>query len=487
MTATTRVHRSGSDPLALPRGFDFGVATSAYQIEGAWDVDGRGPSVWDTFSQTPGMVLGDVPGDNGVRHYERMESDVELLRWLGVDSYRFSLSWSRILPDGVGTLNQRGVDFYRRLLDRLEDAGISPSITLYHWDLPQGLEDRGGWRSRDVQFWFAEYAQRAFEQFGRYTPRWATLNEPIANWVGYGLGIFAPGYRDELGGRAAMHNALLAHGQAVRAFRAAGAPGEIGIVVDVWPRSAAQSTPELLRQVQEENADSYEAFLNPLFRGDYSTFQRERWASQSTLPEIGPDDFALITEPIDFFGLNVYNRVYVDGAPTKGDDDSTDFVGGNFLDNGHFYDASVAYEVLMMLKNDYGLSVPIYVTENGSANCNEDVVSGRIHDGDRIAYVRSFLEEISRAVADGVDVRGYSLWSFLDNYEWSSAYSQRYGIIHVDLDSFERIPKDSAYWYREIIRARSLNLSPGEQHTRAAQAKDTTTGHKADGGTPQPG
>lgn len=438
----------------IPPGFVLGVATSAYQIEGAWNVDGRGPSIWDTFSQTPGNILGDVPGDAGAGHYDRMPEDVELIDWLGVDSYRFSLSWSRLLPEGTGLINRAGIDFYRRLLDRLRERGIAPTITLYHWDLPQALEDRGGWLNRDVQHWFGEYASLAFSEFGEYQPRWATLNEPIANWVGYGLGSFAPGHTDPAGGRAAMHHALLAHGQAVQEFRAAGSPGEIGIVVDVWRRTARQATPPLLELVREEEADSFETFLNPLFLGGYSDYQLRRWERLGTLPRIDDGDMTLIGQPMDYFGLNVYNRVYVDGEPTS--DTAPDFVGGNFLDSGHYYDATVAYDVLTMLRDDYALDIPIYVTENGTANCSEDLVDGRVHDVDRIAYVRDFLMQILRAAEDGVDVRGYYVWSLLDNYEWSLGYAHRYGIIHVDFDSFERIPKDSARWYREVVRSRHL-------------------------------
>ena len=439
----------------LPHGFELGVATSAYQIEGAWNEDGRGASIWDTFSQTPGRVFDDVPGDRGAEHYHRMPEDIRLLQDLGVDSYRFSLSWSRILPDGKGPINQAGVDFYFRLLDRLHEAGITPVATLYHWDLPQALEDLGGWRNRDVQHWFADYATLAFARFGSSVSRWATLNEPIANWVGYGLGIFAPGITDPAGGRNAMHNALLAHGQAVRAFRASDATGDIGVVVDVWKRSTTDPTPENLRLVREGDADSFESFLNPLFRGGYSPFQLERWGAEGVLPDNRDGDQALIEAPLDFFGLNIYNRVMVDGAPTR-PAGSDGFVGGNFLDDGQYYDPTVAYDVLLMLRDEYDIAVPIYITENGVSNCNEDVIDGRIHDHDRIDYLRGFLTSIARAAAEGVDVRGYALWSLVDNYEWSAGYSSRFGLYHLDLETFDRIPKDSALWYRDVIRARSL-------------------------------
>ncbi|MCV2394749.1 GH1 family beta-glucosidase [Actinotalea sp. M2MS4P-6] len=446
----------GAEPprIDLPHPFELGVATSAYQIEGAWDEGGKGPSIWDVFSQTPGKVVHDIPGDRGVDHYHRMPSDVALLASLGVDSYRFSLSWSRLLPEGTGQVNRVGVDFYLRLFDALADAGISANVTLYHWDLPQALEDRGGWLNRDVQHWFGEYAAVAYDLFGDRAARWATLNEPIANWAGYGMGVFAPGKTGALSGRTAMHHALLAHGQAVSAFRASGAQGEIGIVVDVWKRSAVDPTPENLQRVRDQDADAHEAFLNPLFKGGYSDHQVERWREDGSMPQVRDGDEALAAAPIDFFGLNIYNRVLVDAEP--GDEARTGFVGGNFLDSGKFYDPEVAYEVLGLLHQEYRVPVPIYVTENGIANCSETLDAGRVHDRDRIEYVRGFLHAIARAAADGVDVRGYYLWSFLDNYEWSLGYSERYGIVHVDFGSFERTPKDSAYWFRDVIAERSL-------------------------------
>ncbi|MFJ9173756.1 GH1 family beta-glucosidase [Streptomyces sp. NPDC102360] len=457
-----------SRPSGLPRlpdGFSFGVATSAYQIEGAWNLDGKGPSIWDTFTHAPGNVLGDIPGDNGADHYHRLDEDIALLHRLGVDSYRFSLAWSRIFPDGTCEVNQKGVDFYHRLLDGLLAHGIRPNCTLYHWDLPQALEDRGGWLNRDVQHWFSEYAAYAFEVFGDRIDQWSTLNEPISNWAGYGMGIFAPGIKDARAGRTAMHHALLAHGQAVTAFRElAPAQAEIGIVVDVWKRTPAHDTVEETELAVSEEEDSFGAFLNPLFRGGYTARQLERWDRAGALPGIREGDLELISRPLDYFGLNIYNRLTVDLSQAPEDDtcetvdagDPGDFGGGNYLNSQRRYDPSVVHEVLTMLSKDYGISIPIYVTENGLANCNEQVTDeGRVHDAERIDYASGFLTWIARAIEDGIDVRGYYLWSLLDNYEWNRAYTDRYGIVHVDLDTYRRIPKDSSYWYRKAIRHRS--------------------------------
>ncbi len=353
--------------ITLPSGFQFGVATSAYQIEGAWDADGKGPSIWDTFSQTPGRVDGDVPGDRGVDHYRRYREDVAIMRDLGLDSYRFSLSWARLLPEGTGRINRAGIDFYSRLIDELLAAGIDPNVTLYHWDLPQALEDRGGWANRDVADWFGEYAALAFAEFGDRVPRWATLNEPIALWVGYGMGVFAPGRADERDGRAAMHNALLAHGRGVQEFRASGASGEIGIVLDIWQRHPATDSPQDRAIAERDEDDGFRFFLDPLLGGGYSDRLTSRLTAEGTMPEVRDGDLELIATPIDYLGLNVYSRVVVSAENYNPKwwvaDDS--HPGGNFLDNGmEFYPKSV-YDAIGMVRSEYGFEGPIFITENG--------------------------------------------------------------------------------------------------------------------------
>lgn len=297
--------------LNLPDSFEFGAATSAFQIEGAWDADGKGPSIWDTFGHTPGKVLDDIPGDVACDHYHRYPEDIEIMKWLGLDSYRFSLSWSRIMPEGVGRINQKGLDFYRRLTDSLLDAGITPNATLYHWDLPQALEDRGGWPDRDVADWFAEYASVVFDALGDRIGRWATVNEPISTWVGYALGAFAPGRRDERAGRQAMHNQMLAHGKAVQAFRAAGSPGDIGVVLDIWKRQPATDSLEDLALAAQGEDDGFRFFLDTLRGGGYSDRLRERLEADGTFPEVHDGDQEIIASPVDYLGLNVYSRVVV--------------------------------------------------------------------------------------------------------------------------------------------------------------------------------
>ena len=286
--------------------FKWGVATSAYQIEGAWNEEGKGPSIWDTFTQTPGKVWRDISGDIAVDHYHRFREDIKHMKEIGVNSYRFSFSWPRVLPNGTGQINQKGLDFYKRLVNELLENDISPNATLYHWDLPQVLENKGGWTNRDVKDWFGEYASLMFREFNGLVPMWATLNEPIAIYAGYGLGFFAPGIRDEKLGKAAKHHALLAHGEAVKAFRAEGMKNsEVGIVIDIWKRHAARNCQEDIELVKRGDENSFLFFLNPIFKGHYSDYILNQMRNEGTLPDINPGDLELISQPIDFYGLNV--------------------------------------------------------------------------------------------------------------------------------------------------------------------------------------
>lgn len=438
--------------MSLPPSFEFGVATSAFQIEGAWNEDDKGPSIWDTFSQTPGKIRGDVNGNVACDHYHRVAEDIAIMKDLGIDSYRLSLSWARLIPQGTGEVNVAGVDFYKRLLDDLNAAGIRPNVTLYHWDLPQALEDRGGWPNRDVADWFAEYAQTAFRLFDDRVDRWSTLNEPIALWAGYGLGWFAPGRTDARAGRQAMHNAMLAHGAAVQAFRATSnnPASTIGVVLDIWKREPLTPSPEDRELADRGEDDGFRFFLDALRGGGYSDRLRERLEHEGTFPEIDPDDQAIIETPIDWLGLNVYSRVVVDSTRQKPGAwaQSDPHPGGNFLDSGAEFYPRAVYEALHMVRDDYGWRGPIYITENGVPDAPG---ADPLVDDERIRYVSGFLEWIERAVDEGADVRGYYLWSLMDNYEWSAAFTLRYGIVHVDPKTLVRTPKKSAGWYRGII------------------------------------
>jgi beta-glucosidase len=442
--------------IQFPAGFDFGVATSAFQIEGAWNEDGKGPSIWDTFGHTPGKVHLDIPGDRGADHYHRYREDVALMKDIGVTSYRFSLSWSRLMPEGRGPINQKGVDFYSRLIDELLAAGIQPNVTLYHWDLPQALEDKDGWINRDIIGAFSDYAEMAFRAYGDRVHRWATLNEPISIWVGYSMGVFAPGRTDEKTARQALHHALVSHGKGVEAFRASGKTGDIGVVFDIWQRHPATDKPEDQAIADRDEDDGFRFFLDPVLKGDYSDRIRGRLTERGTMPVIADGDLKLINAPIDYLGLNVYSRVVVSAEHYNpkwwvADDKHP---GGNFLDNGMEYYPKAVYDAIFMAKNQYGFEGPIFITENGAAD-GPNVVDP-LNDQERITYVAGFLEWIAKAIEDGADVRGYYLWSLMDNFEWSAGYSQKFGIVHLDTETMQRTPKASARWYRDVIARRGL-------------------------------
>jgi beta-glucosidase len=355
--------------VVIPDGFELGVATSAYQIEGAWNLDGKGPSIWDTFTNSPGHTRGDVPGNDGVDHYRRLDEDVAHLQALGVNAYRFSLSWPRILPSGTGAVNAAGVDFYDRLIDRLLESGITPNATLYHWDLPQALEDRGGWVNPQMPRWFSEYAALCFERFGDRVQRWATINEPIALWVGYGLGIFAPGTIDPRAGKQAMHHAMVAHGQAVQAFRASGKPGTIGIVLDVWKRHPATDSDADKALAQHDENDGFRFFFDELFAGGWNSSLQEQMRVENVTPRHTDEDFQCAAEPIDWLGLNIYSRVLVSAEnynPRWWEaSEEQIFPGGNFLANGQEFYPPALRDAVEIARNEYAVNVPIYITENG--------------------------------------------------------------------------------------------------------------------------
>lgn len=442
----------GDNTMQFPKDFIFGVATSAGQVEGGAFDDGRGMSIWDKFAATPGKTHNGQLPSIACDSYHRFDEDLDNLKKLGVDSYRMSISWSRVLPDGVGALNQKGVDYYKRCFNALLEAGIMPNVTLYHWDLPQSLEDRGGWKSRDSIEWFAEYAEKMFAQYGDIVPMWSTINEPIATYVGYAHGGFAPGYTNEQWGNIARHNILVAHGAAVKAFRASHSIGKIGVVIDIWKRHALTDSPEDIALAAEEDENNWKFYTDPIFAGRYSDFILNKMQSEGTMPDIRDGDLALTSCPIDYYGLNVYNRVTV----TKNEKAAMDFSqGGNFLNNHAEYYPKAVYDAIHLMHDLYDLKIPIYITENGTYHIGEeefDKEAGMICDEDRIKYCRGFLEWTKKAIDEGFDVRGYYLWSLMDNFEWSAAYNYKFGIIHTDFQTLEKTWKKSAYWYRDLIR-----------------------------------
>ena len=437
------------DGLRFPPGFVFGAATAAYQIEGAAAEDGRGPSVWDTFSHTPGAVLDGDTGDVACDSYHRYGEDVDLLAGLGVSAYRFSVSWSRVLPAGAGAVNQAGLDFYRRLVDRLRDAGIEPAATLYHWDTPQALQDAGGWTARDTAARFADYATVLAEALGDRVGRWITLNEPVVVTMnGHVEGSHAPGLRLGEGAFAVEHHQLLGHGLAVAALREAAPGAPVGITNNYGPCHPATWSAQDAAAAAYRDALHNQLYTDPVLLG--------RWpAALERLAAGTEDDLATIAAPIDFLGVNYYfpERVRADPADPFGST-PVEWPDAPHTAFGWPVVPEAFTETLLRLRDRYGDALPpVHITENGAAY--DDVLGpdGAVHDPDRVAYLDSHLRAVRAAMDAGVDVRGYFCWSLLDNFEWAQGYSKRFGLVHVDFDSLARTPKDSYHWYGDLARA----------------------------------
>jgi len=448
--------------IEFPDNFLWGCATSAYQIEGSPLADGAGPSIWQRFAHTPNLVHGGDTGDVACDHYRRFGSDVALMRELGLNAYRFSTSWSRILPRGRGALNPAGLDFYERLVDALLAHGIEPMLTLFHWDLPAALEDRGGWLNPDIASWFAEYAAILFDKLDDRVKLWTTLNEP---WVvadaGYLHGVLAPGHRNRFEAPIASHHMLRAHGAAVQAYRAAG-KHRIGIVVNIEPKYPASPDPADRAAVARADAYMNRQYLDPLFFGRYPDELRDIF--DDAWPHWEADDFSLIAQPLDFLGVNYYTRNVtrfdpcawpLRAAPVRQRR-------ATYTETGWEVFAQGLTDTLVWVKERYG-SLPLYVTENGAAFFDPPTADGdRIADPLRVDYLRKHIAATHAALARGVDMRGYFAWSLLDNFEWSLGYSKRFGIVHVDFETQKRTPKESALFYAQVIasRGRALNASP---------------------------
>jgi beta-glucosidase len=447
----------------LPAGFTFGVATAAYQIEGGVHEDGRGVSIWDTFSHTQGRVLNGDTGDVACDHYHRYAEDVAIMRDLGVDSYRFSIAWPRVLPEGSGAVNQAGLDFYSRLVDTLLDNGIEPVPTLYHWDLPQPLEDLGGWASRDTANRFADYAAVVVGGLGDRVHRWITLNEPWCSaMLGYGTGRHAPGRTEGEGALAAAHHLLLGHGLAVPTIRAADSTAQVGITLNLQPVSAATERAEDRRAAEYSLMNANLLFSDPVLAGRYPELARAVYKRITDFGFIQPGDLEKIHAPLDFLGVNYYfPSVIAEAAHDEADagsrtaaDIGAELVvadGAELTAMGWPVESDGLFRLLTWLRSTYPLLPPIYITENGRAS--DDVVSaeGVVHDPERVRYVDDHLEAVAKAIANGVDVRGYYYWSLMDNFEWAEGYSKRFGLVYVDYRTQQRIPKDSYAWYRDRI------------------------------------
>ncbi|MEV6205911.1 GH1 family beta-glucosidase [Kitasatospora sp. NPDC051914] len=472
-TADLAEHRPG----AFPPGFTWGAATAAYQIEGAAAEDGRTPSIWDTFSHTPGKVANGDTGDIAVDHYHRFREDVRMMADLGLTAYRFSLSWPRIQPTGRGPAVERGLDFYRALTDELLANGITPVATLYHWDLPQELEDAGGWPHRETAYRFAEYASLAAEALGDRVGTWTTLNEPWCSaFLGYASGVHAPGRTDPGDSLRAAHHLNLGHGLAVGALRAAlPASAQLAVSLNLHAVRPYSTHPGDLEAARRIEAVGNRIWTSPMFKGRYD---EDLIADTAHLVDwdalVQPGDLDEISRPIDLLGLNYYNPTLVssvenaenlprhDGhgdssfSPWPGADEvAFHLAPGEVTAMNWPIDPTGLSDSLVSLHREFGL--PLMVTENGAAF--DDTVSpdGSVHDPERAAYVKGHLGAVSDAIAAGADVRGYFLWSLLDNFEWAYGYEKRFGIVHVDYDTLVRTPKTSAHWYSRAIRTGRLD------------------------------
>ena len=435
----------------FPPDFLWGTATSAYQIEGSPLADGAGPSNWHRFTHTPGTVRDGGTGDVACDHYRRSASDVALMRSLGVNAYRFSISWSRVMPRGRGAVNGAGLDFYDRLVDTLLANGIEPMATLYHWDLPAALDEVGGWLNPDIAKWFAEYAAVMVRTLDSRVKLWATLNEPwVSTDAGYLHGVHAPGHRSAFETPIASHHLLRAHGEAVRAYRAEGRH-RIGIVVNIEPKYPASDDPADRDATRRADAYMNRQYLDPVFLGAYPDELAEVFGE--AWPRWPVEDFALIGQPIDFVGINYYTR-----NVTRFDAESWPLRAGPVRQTNATYTetdwevfAQGLSDVLAWVTRRYG-TPPIYVTENGAAFPDPSVLDGgRVADPLRVDYLRTHIGAVRAAIAAGADIRGYFLWSLLDNFEWSLGYSKRFGIVHVDFETQARTPKDSALFYAKVI------------------------------------
>ncbi|HEV2784025.1 MAG TPA: GH1 family beta-glucosidase [Actinophytocola sp.] len=449
----------------FPEGFVWGAATAAYQVEGSTTVDGRGASIWDTFAQTPGKVLGGDTGDVAADHYRRFRADVALMAELGLSAYRFSVSWPRVQPGGRGPVNEPGLDHYEALVDELLGHGIMPVLTLYHWDLPQELEDAGGWGERDTANRFAEYAASVAGRLGDRVPLWTTLNEPwCAAFLGYASGEHAPGRTDPALALRAAHHLLLAHGLGVQALRSA-LPGgaQVSISVNPFVVLPASDTPEAADAARRIDGLGTRLFLDPLLRNGYPDDVRHDTAALTDWSFVTDGDEKTIAAPIDLLGINYYTTNTVDGggrpsgnpSPWPGCDDVRWIAArGPATAMGWTIDAGGLRGLVHRVHEEYG-GIPMMITENGAAFDDRMHADG-VRDAERISYLRDHLAVVHEAISAGVDLRGYFVWSLLDNFEWSFGYSKRFGIVHVDYPTQRRVWKDSAHWYRDVIRANGV-------------------------------
>jgi beta-glucosidase len=442
--------------VEFPKGFVWGCATSSYQIEGAWNEDGKGASIWDRFCHAPGNIKDGDTGDVACDHYHRYPEDVALMKELGLNAYRFSVSWPRIFPQGKGQVNEKGLDFYSRLVDELLGAGITPFPTMYHWDLPQALQDEGGWDNRDTAQHFADYCATVVDRLGDRVKRWLIFNEPwVFTVIGHLAGVHPPGLRDSDLMLRTTHIANIAQGLAARAMRATGKVEELGTAFNMAGIYPASDSAEDRAAAERVHAFNNVWFLEPALKGRYPDAYPDGLDPERL--GVRPGDMETIKTPHDFIGINLYTRTVIAHNPDEPnlkvryvmppDADITDFGTEAYPEAIHW--------AIMRIWNDYRL--PIYITENGCSYGDAPDEKGVVNDDRRVRYLQGYIGQVGRAIQEGADVRGYYQWSLMDNFEWSFGYSQRFGIVYTDYPTQRRIIKKSGYWYRDLIAANRLD------------------------------
>ncbi|MCJ7569479.1 MAG: GH1 family beta-glucosidase [Anaerolineales bacterium] len=445
--------------LVFPKDFIWGAATASYQVEGAWDEDGKGESIWDRFSHTPGKVENGDTGDVACDHYHRWRDDVALMKELGLKAYRFSVAWPRILPDGRGEVNQAGLDFYNQLVDALLEAGIEPYVTLYHWDLPQLLQDEGGWPVRGIVDDFTEYADVVSRALGDRVQKWTTLNEPwVSAFVGYRMGHHAPGHINQDKAIAASHHLLLSHGRAGPVIRANCPDADVGITLNLSPQEPA--SPSVADRKASTWVDGYinRFFLDPLVGRGYPQDMINSFGNAMEFVQLG--DMDAIAVPVDFLGVNYYSRGIArsDKISEEENEPRTVFRGDEITEMDWEVYPPGLYNILGRLHFDYNFPV-LYITENGAAFPDEVGTDREVDDPARLSYIERHLTMVHKAIQIGVPVEGYFAWSLLDNFEWAFGYSKRFGIVYVDFQTQQRILKSSAKWYRKVILDNELEAT----------------------------
>jgi beta-glucosidase len=447
--------------LRFPAHFTWGAATASYQIEGAWNEDGKGPSIWDTFSHEPGRVKNDDTGDIANDHYHRWQEDIDLMKSLGLKAYRFSISWPRVLPLGQGAINAAGLDFYDRLVDGLLAAGITPYVTLFHWDLPQALQDRGGWANRAIVDDFAAYTEVVASRLGDRVKHWITLNEPhVFCYVGYFYGAHAPGTKNLVEANQASHNALLAHGRSVSVIRALWPDASVGITLNLSLSYPASDMPGDRLAARTAESQHNRWFLDPLYGRGYP---QEIWSFfGDTVPVVEPGDMDIIAVPTDFLGINYYSNHFERSVSTEASGFGFSSLNTEELRSAGYEVTEMGWpimpdglrELLVSVHNEYRPRA-LYITENGAA-FDDKVEEGAVHDPRRVSYLHEHFAAARRAISEGVPLRGYFAWSLMDNFEWAEGYGKRFGIVYVDYETQQRIPKDSARYFQRVVQANEV-------------------------------